>query len=246
MDPREEWWKGFFQGVTLDFWSKAVPPEWTQKEADFLDQALALPAGAKVLDVPCGNGRLSLALARRGYRMTGVDIAAEYIEGARSKEAGVEWEQLDMRYLRWEAEFDGAFCFGNSFAYFDDAGNAALLRGVARALKPGGRFVLDTGLAAESILPNVAEREWYQVGDLFFLAARKYDPARGRLDVDYRFLKDGKEDLRPASYRIYTTREILVMLEAAGFGSFELYGGFGREPYALGSPRLLVVMRKAG
>ena len=60
-----------------------------------------------------------------------------------------------MRDLPWPQRFDGVFCFGNSFAYLDDQGNADYLANVARALKPSGRFVLETGIVAESFLPHI-------------------------------------------------------------------------------------------
>jgi cyclopropane fatty-acyl-phospholipid synthase-like methyltransferase len=53
------WYENFFHGVALDLWRKAVPPEHTKAEADFLVQALHCHAGSHLLDVPCGNGRLS-------------------------------------------------------------------------------------------------------------------------------------------------------------------------------------------
>ena len=67
MNTQANWWQSFFQGVAVDMWLEALPPEHTAREADALAQALAVPVGAEVLDVPCGAGRLSLALAQRGY-----------------------------------------------------------------------------------------------------------------------------------------------------------------------------------
>ena len=76
MDVQSNWWEHFFEGVSVDLWLQAVPPEHTAREAEFLAGALAVPAGAALLDVPCGGGRLSLALAARGYRLTGVDFSS--------------------------------------------------------------------------------------------------------------------------------------------------------------------------
>src|SRR5262245_719687 len=99
---------------------------------------LGAAAGARLLDVPCGNGRLSLELAGRGYRLTGVDMAREYIEAAKThaadKDLAIDFQLRDMRDLLWHEEFDGSYCFGNSFGYFDDAGNEELLRRIANVL----------------------------------------------------------------------------------------------------------------
>jgi len=248
MSASDGWWNEFFRGVALDCWELAVSEQMTQTEADFLLGALGVPAGAKVLDVPCGNGRLSLALAERGLRVTGVDLAAEYVERATAraieKRLTAEFHQRDMRELPWENTFDGAFCFGNSFGYFDDAGNAAFLRAVARALKPGATFVLDCPLTAESILLHFTERTWVQLGTLYFLAQRQYDPVRSVLRSDYTFLRDGSEDRRSAFYRVYLLRELLALCEQAGFGEPNTFASFDRQPFALGSPRLLLTVRK--
>src|SRR6266705_1529218 len=78
------WYEDFFHGVTLDLWRKAIPSEQTKAESEFLINNLACDAGAHLLDLPCGNGRLSFELAKRGYRVTGVDISEEFIEEARA------------------------------------------------------------------------------------------------------------------------------------------------------------------
>src|SRR6185369_4855224 len=124
MTVPSNWYETFFHGVTLDLWRQAIPPSQTQAEAQFLIGHLNCEPGAHVLDVPCGNGRLSLELAERGYRVTGVDISEEFIEEARSASNtdGTPVPQFllgDMRRIEGEATFDGAFCFGNSFGFLE-------------------------------------------------------------------------------------------------------------------------------
>src|SRR5258705_25766 len=117
-DRTENWWESFFHGVALDFWRAAIPAELTRAEADFIAKQLQLTNSAKVLDVPCGNGRLSIELAQRGFALTGVDIATEFMDEANSNSTqigvNVDWHTQDMRHLPWPTNFDGAFCFGNS------------------------------------------------------------------------------------------------------------------------------------
>src|SRR6266702_2077566 len=134
-----EWWRDFFSGVAVDLWLRVPTEEQTRAEADFIEKALRLPPHARLLDVPCGGGRHSLALAARGHQATGVDLSSDFLREARkqAKERHLEvaWEQREMDDLPWQNEFDGAFCFGNSFGYLDDAGNSRFLKAVARALK---------------------------------------------------------------------------------------------------------------
>jgi hypothetical protein len=78
-----------------------------------------------------------------------------------------------------------------------------MLRAVARALRPGARFVLETGIVAESLLPKLQEYFWMPVGAILFLAARRYNALESRLDIEYTFVQHGVRDTRPASSRIY-------------------------------------------
>lgn len=241
-----DWWKEFFTGIALDLWRQCTPDEHTRAETDFIEKQLGLRPPARILDVPCGNGRHTRELARRGYQMTGVDYAAESIAEARAVEPGlaIAWEQRDMRDLPWQEAFDVVFSFGNSFGYLDDAGNRDFLRAVRRVLKPGGRLLLDAPMVAETLLLKLQERTWHEVGDILFLGHRRYDPERSRLDVEYIFIHDGKVDRRPATYRVYLYRELCGLLEEAGFGEITGQGGMEQEPFRLGSPTLYLTAVK--
>jgi SAM-dependent methyltransferase len=253
------WYENFFHGVALDLWRKAVPPEHTKAEADFLVQAIQCPAGSHLLDVPCGNGRLSLELASRGYRVTGVDIAAEFVEEARrsamvlSKDqppadaggtdspARLEFILGDMRNIEGHAIYDGAYCFGNSFGFLAYADMEKFLNGVARALKPGGRFIIETGMAAESAIPKFEELASHQIEDILLTIKEKYLATEGCIDTEYGFERNGLSESRLAKHWIYTAAEIGRMLERAGFAVLNLYGSLKCEPFVLGSDELLVV-----
>ncbi|MFQ6028933.1 MAG: SAM-dependent methyltransferase [Dehalococcoidia bacterium] len=125
MSNRPEWWREFFTGLVLDFVQESRVRETTQAEADFIEETWQLPPGARILDVPCGGGRLALELAARGYRVTGVDIAQPLLDRAEAQAVArgltVDWECRDMRDLSWEGEFDAALCWWSSFGYFDEA-----------------------------------------------------------------------------------------------------------------------------
>jgi SAM-dependent methyltransferase len=216
---QSNWWEHFFEGAAVDLWLQALSPEHTEREADFLERTLAVRPGAALLDVPCGGGRLAMALAQRGYQPTGVDWSEAFLTHARASDTArqVTWEQRDMRDLPWHATFDGAFCFGNSFGYLDDEGNAAFLRAVASALKPGGRFVLETPMVLENLLGHLQDRPWWPVGDMQLLVANTYDHTRQRLDIEYTFVSNGRLDVRRGSHRAYAFRELVELIQSAGF-----------------------------
>ena len=239
MSSADEWWRTFFSGLTVETWLLMPTVEQTRQEAEFVRECLGVPAPAQILDVPCGGGRHSLALAGLGYDMTGVDISPDFLAAARKQSVGpagkVAWEEREMRDLPWPGRFDGACSLGNSFGYLDDPGNAAFLASVATALKPGARFVLETGYIMEALLPVLQARAWYPVGDILMLAERRYEPATSRLHVDYITIRGIERETRSMSARIFSYRELVSLLETAGFTEIQGFGSLSREPFRLGS-----------
>ena len=237
------WELNFFRDVACDMWRLAVTPAQTQAEVEFLQKTLA---ASNLLDVPCGNGRHSVELARAGARVTGVDSSVEFLTEARnnSRNLDARWIQADMCDLSWAAEFDGAFCMGNSFGYLDPARAQQFLEAVSRSLKPESRFVLETGMATESILPGLQHSRWYKVGDIYMLSRNQYHPRDARLDIEYTFVRNGKEEMRPSSSYVLTVNEICRMTHQVGLEPQQLLASVAGEPYQLGSQRLLLVTEK--
>jgi len=240
------WQTDFFRGVANDMWRYVTAGEMTRVESDFLANTLNIHESYNLLDVPCGNGRLAIELAKRGCRVTGIDQSEEYIAEAREASASLPatWILGDMRQLPWRAEFDGAFCFGNSFGYLNARDARGFLAAVAHALKDGARFIIDTGMAAESILPNRQKARWFKLGDLYMLSENEYHPREGRMDIQYTFIRHGTAETRPSSSYVLTTREICEMHGEAGLEPVELLESLNGEPYQLGSQRLIVVSTK--
>lgn len=244
----DDWYRDFFEGVVLDMWRAATPEEATRADVEFLERELALAPGARVLDVPCGHGRHAVELARRGYVVTGIDLAEEMIDDARRATAAarveVDLRRADMRELPRDASFDGAFCFGNSFGYLGPVGNREYVEAVADSLRPGGRFAMHSGMTAESLLPRLEERGWAPVGDLLFLEENRYDAAESCLETVYTFVRDGEATSRTARHWVYTVRELRELLGGAGLVTVGLYRSHDGEPFELDAPRLLLVAEK--
>ncbi|MBX9571392.1 MAG: class I SAM-dependent methyltransferase [Candidatus Obscuribacterales bacterium] len=242
------WFSDFFNGAALDLWRKAIPLDQTEEEVQFLCDALGLDEESRLLDVPCGNGRLSIPLGVSVQHVTGVDFSDEFIAEARSAakthEARCEFVKVDMRKLEWKEEFDGAFCMGNSFGYFDKKGTLDFMKSVSRALKPGARFVIDSNMIAESFLVNGSAKEWIKVDDIYMLVENRYNCQESLVETTYRFLANGKEETREAIHWIYTAGELCNMIKQSGFNIVDLLESTEGDSYALGSERLLAIVEK--
>ncbi|HEY1533188.1 MAG TPA: methyltransferase domain-containing protein [Polyangiaceae bacterium] len=119
-------------------------------------------AGERILDLGCGTGTLTAEIARQGADVTGVDRSREMVEAAREKYAGLALAVVDGQELAYSAEFEAVF--SNAALHWMPRA-ADVLRGVQRALVPGGRFVAEFGGAGcvATVINAVAEvlREWH-------------------------------------------------------------------------------------
>lgn len=247
---RSDWWQGFFQGGGP--WSKiqsgGYAPERTSTECDSIQRALELPPGARVLDIPCGIGRHSVELARRGFRMTGVDFGEEFVAKARAAASdahvNVEFFVGDMREFASKEPFDAAFCFFGSFGYFSDADDEKFARAVASSLRAGSRFVIDTHLT-ETLLPMFAERTWHWLGEPDasprLLEERRWDIETGRVEGCWTLVEETGARSTKSSIRIYSFREIRDLLARAGFSKVRALDGATGGEFRVGARRALVV-----
>lgn len=225
------------------------------REANYIESMLDIDmapgSGARLLDVPCGNGRVALELAARGHHVTGIDLSesaiqdAEHAAAARGDLRGsAAFRTGDMRDLPWEAHFDGAYCLWESFGYFDDAGNRAFLAAVARALKPGAKLLFDTHVL-ETLLPGLQRREWSEAGsDILVLEERDYDPATSTMTRHWRVVGEGRVERSHLTMRVYSYRELVALLESVGFTDCTGYTWMSIVPFMLGAPRLVMVAQR--
>jgi hypothetical protein len=120
----------------------------------------------------------------------------------------------------------------------------AFVRGVARALKPGGRFAIETGSTAESLLPSLHEREWYQVGDILFAEEHRYLADISCLETEATFVRGGKTEACKWWHWIYTVGEIRRLLEQGGLATVDLFSSYDGAPFKRGDPLLLLIAEK--
>jgi trans-aconitate methyltransferase len=132
------------------------------KMAAGLLELLAAESGERILDVGCGTGHLTAQIATSGAQTTGIDNSPEMIRQAREQYPQLQFLVMDARRIVVEGTFDAVFS------------NAALhwirepeqvLRGIARSLRPGGRFVAEFGGQGNTAAwLSAASRAWTLVG----------------------------------------------------------------------------------
>jgi len=210
-------------------------------DAEQVVRALDLTASARVLDVPCGTGRIAKRLRVLGHDVVGVDIEDRFVAVAR--DAGVPVIRADMRTaVVRPSSFDAAFCLWGSFGYFDEEGNRRQTEALVDALVAGGRLLIDT-LVADTLLPGfVPDAEW-SVGDVGVREHRRYDADTKRVETTWTFTSEGTIATQATSVRIYAMEELTDLLAACGCTSFQAYDG-ELAPFGDTSDRLWLVATK--
>jgi SAM-dependent methyltransferase len=246
MTPHD-WPVAFFDDDYLRIYRAMISPEMTAAEVDFLAASLEPPAGGEVLDLACGYGRHAIGLARRGYRLTGVDFHGGYLAAAARDAAAagvtVRWTRADMRALPFTAAFDAAYSYFTSFGYFSDAENEQVLVGMARALRPGGRFLLDV-MNRDRILTHPQERVWNPLGDGSLLMEETSLDLRRSLVLNRQIHvtpQTGAQITKESTLRAYTCAELEALCARHGLRVREAWGDTDRSAYTTDSRRLLLL-----
>jgi SAM-dependent methyltransferase len=239
-----DWWRTFFGQGYLDLYDPYLK-ERTPAEVDQLEALLRLRPPLRILDLPCGQGRHAIELARRGYQVTGVDLSAFMLQVAKeraiSARVQVRWLQGDMREGLRDDHFDLVLNLFTSFGYFDDpVDDRRVLRAAATMLSPGGRVVLEV-INGERTMSHFQEREWFTVGRSAVLEARSLDRSSQRMVVERTVSRPPETETSVHALRLYTGEQVDAALRAAGFGRVELYGDWNGEALRGDSMRVIAI-----
>ena len=245
------WWQRIFaDGSYLRLWSAHLTPERAEREVAGILDLLRPTPGAAILDLACGQGRIAVPLAQRGYRVTGLDLSEQLLDVARAAAdaAGVivEWHRADMRDIpaEWAGRFDYIINIFTAFGYFEDeAENQRVLAGVARALKPDGRFLIES-MNRDGVMGRFRERGWYEADGLLVCTEARFDPIRGIASTVDQWDEGGERQSLHHSVRLYTPTELAAMLRAAGLEPVATYGGLAGGELTHESWRLALVAEK--
>ena len=250
--PQTEWPVAFFDDDYLRMYRPLFTPERTAAEVEFIAGALVLEPDASVLDLACGYGRHAIGLARRGHRVTGLDFNPRYLEiaAAEARKAGVavRWQAGDMRELPFRGEFDAIYSYFTSFGYYSDRENERVIAGIARALAPGGRFLLDMA-NRDWILTHPQQRIWNQREDGSLLMEEvSLDLRTSRIQSRQTLIEPGggPRVTKEFDLRAYTCAELTALFARHGLAVREVWGGSDRSEYTIEGRRLVMLAERGG
>lgn len=235
--PSPAWWQEAF-GAEYRLVYAARSDEAAAREAAFVFTALGAREGERLLDCGCGGGRHARAFAARGLRVVGVDRSADLLAAARSAGAGPAYVRADLRALPFRAAFDHAVSLFTSFGYFEGDGDARQLRAMRRALRPGGRFLLDF-LNAPRVAADLVPESERETGGAVVRESRVI--RGGRVEKTVEVERGGAVTARwRESVRLYERPELEAMLRSADLAVDAAYGDLQGGPWSPVASRLVL------
>lgn len=214
-------------------------------EAKFAAAALNLSPQDTLLDLCCGGGRHLKHLAPLVGLAVGLDYSPDLLAMARMLLPGERFVRGDMRAIPFENVFDVVTNFFTSFGYFEqEEENLATARGIARALKPGGRFLIDH-MNALRVERNLLRRN-VRTAQGFEIHERRWIDEARRVHKGACVYREGAPVYHfEESVCLYTEDEIRDLLYRAGLVVEKVFGELDGKPFSSESTRMVVIGRKA-
>lgn len=247
----DNWYEDFFHGINCELWEKAIPTEVTKQEIDFLLSEFDLPQGQHILDIPCGFGRHAVELTKRGFNVTGIDISPTFIQGLtdkiNSEGLNIKAIQADILAVQLNEKFSGVLCLGNSFGYFNFDRMKLFVEKVSLWLETGAKFIINSGMIAESILPNLehySKNNTYTVGNITMDVTNVYHVEESYMVSHLLYTKDGKTEEHSYKHYVFTLGEVKRLLKLYGLHTIATYCSTSKEAYKLGDQQVYIVAQK--
>ncbi len=244
------WVEDLFDGpYDSEYEETLADTERTAREAEFIIRELDLKETDRVLDLACGHGRHALEVAKHVAEMVGYDRTKRFIEYAKKWAAdrrvtNVQFVVGDMRELTFNAEFDAAYNYFTSWGYYDDETNFDILKRIHRALKSGGRFLLEF-IARDALMRRFKTRDWSKLNDgTIVLYEHSFDFETGRQHSWRTYKKESEARVIKIDLRIPAPEELLRLFREAGFADTRLVQAPNGGKVTMNSFRIVVIGTK--
>ncbi|MGV3709958.1 MAG: class I SAM-dependent methyltransferase [Gemmatimonas sp.] len=246
------WWETHFDSQYLHEYEPLFDQEQDRQEVARLIEVLEeFPAGSKVLDCPCGQGRHASLLAQAGFDVDGLDYSEDLLKVARKLGTGktLRYTQGDMRKLpaKWTGRFSAVLDLFTSFGFFDNpADDRQTLAEFARVLEPGGVLIWHGG-SRDGVMAKFLSRDWWSTADgTVFGQERRFDPLSGFLEITSTWRGPKGNGERTHRIRLYTASELAERMREVGLIVERAYDSWSRKPLTRRSSEMLLVARKEG
>lgn len=202
-----------------------------------------------VLDLACGPGRHSLALAKLGYKVTGVDISSFLLNKAQQKtddlNLPIDLVKSDMLEFERENQFDLIINMFNSFGYLSShKKNQKVLDLAFKNLKKTGTLVIDT-IGKEALANTIQPVHLTEYEDNSLRIERPFLSDNLELfNNEWILIKKDEVFRRSYQHYVYTPLELTMMCEKAGFKSIDVFGSLNGDAYDLNSEQMIVIAEK--
>ncbi|AGT43022.1 class I SAM-dependent methyltransferase [Treponema pedis] len=253
MEKLSDW----FENET--FWAEYAPvifdtQRWAEAPtvAESVLKIIGVPsnnAGISILDAGCGPGRISIELAVRKAKVTGIDLIRPFLnaamDSAQDENVDVELIQGDLRKFVRPAAFDAAISMYTSFGYCNTIEEDMLiLKNIAQSLKSDGWFILEmTG--KEIAVRDFTEGEWFERGGFTVLTEYSVEGAWEGLKSRWILYDErGRKADHTYTQRLYSASELKNLMLLSGFSSVEVYGDFDFSPYNEKARTMVMVARR--
>ena len=243
------WWQTQFDARYLHEYEPLFDLAQDRREVARLLELLELPAGARVLDCPCGQGRHAHLLAETGFQVDGLDYSRTLLDVAtrRGTSRMLRYTQGDMRRLpsRWTHRFDAVVNLFTSFGFFDDPGDdLRVLLEFARVLKPGGILIWHGG-SRDGVMTKFLHRDWWSTADgTMFGQERTFDPLSGFLEITSTWRGPDGDGERTHRIRLYSASELAARLRDVGLVVELAFDAWTARPLTRRSSEMLLVARR--
>lgn len=234
----DDWWKDFFDSDYFRIWGGREKASETAEQAQAIWELLALHEGSRVLDAPCGYGRLSLPLARRGACVVGVDQSEELLGQAEKNKGDFPIERLkylrhDLREPLHEGGFDAAFNVFSSIGYGSEEEDLAIFKTLRSAVRTNGRVLVDT-VHRDAVVARFsrgAQPAQRLTDGTLVLEEPAFDPICGRVNTTWYWSGPSGQGCKSASLRVYTATELIRLLELSGLQFLSAHAGCSEKEF---------------
>lgn len=238
-----EWWRTFFDRDYLKIADHLLSEEASARQAADLWAMLDLAPGCRLLDAPCGYGRLARPLAEMGAEVVGADQSEVLIEEAEARRGALPAERLryvrhDLRAPLGESGFDAALNIFTSFGYGSEEEDVAMFRTLREAVRPGGRVLVETNHRDMMCALIARGSKWsMRMADgTVFVDEAELDALSGVATLNWYWWGPAGAGEKHAQWRCSTPTQIAALLQRAGLRVTGAYQGLSRRPYVAQGP----------